>query len=130
MLTLETKRYLLVKENLNLSVFFEFDTFEAVVNSVLNKFNIEYVDIEKSMKPNADSIVIKGTASNISKFSKYLFDTQLTNSNSLRKIQVNLDFEHTNKLLGIVLKNHFNINEDVTITGISFENDGVSIVFY
>ena len=130
MLKLETKRYLLVKGNLNLSIFFEFDTFEDVVNSVLHKFNIEYVDIEKSMKSNSDSIVIKGTSLNINEFSKSLFDTQLTNSNSSRKIQVNLDFEQTNKLLGTVLKNHFYINEDITVTGVSFENDGVSIVFY
>lgn len=132
MLSSLTKSQLLAKKDLNLSVYFEYDEFEEVINAVLNKYSVQYEDVYKSMDLEKDSITIKASSHNIEKLFREVFDQRMLCSYCMSETTICLTFGQTNKLLEKALNNYFNTNEKATVTviGMLIEEEGVSIIFY
>lgn len=130
MLSYLTKSELLSRNELNLSVYFEYDEFERIINAVLNKYGVEYEDVNKSMELQKDSIIIKANSYNIEKLFKEVFNQEIPCSYCMSETSIYLTFGQTNKLLEEALNNYFNTNEKTTVVGMALEEEGVSIIFY
>lgn len=130
MLSHLTKSKLLSNKDLNLSVYFEYDEFERIINAVLNKYGVEYDDVNKSMELEKDSITIKANSYNIEKLFREVFDQKMLCSYCMSETTIYLTFGQTNKLLEEALNNYFDTNEKTTVVGMALEEEGVSIIFY
>lgn len=130
MLSYLTKSELLSRDDLNLSIYFGYDEFERIINAVLNKYGVEYEDVNKSMELQKDSIVIKVNSYNIEKLFRELFNQEIPCSYCMGETSIYLTFGQTNKLLEEALNSYFNINEKTTVVGMALEEEGLSIIFY
>lgn len=130
MLSYLTKSELLSRYELNLSIYFEYDELERIINAVLNKYGVEYEDVNKSMELQKDSIIIKANSYNIEKLFKEVFNQEIPCSYCMSETSIYLTFGQTNKLLEEALNSYFNTNEKTTVVGMALEEEGVSIIFY
>ena len=130
MLSYLTKSELLSRYELNLSIYFEYDELERIINAVLNKYGVEYEDVNKSMELQKDSIIIKANSYNIEKLFKEVFNQEIPCSYCMSGTSIYLTFGQTNKLLEEALNSYFNTNEKTTVVGMALEEEGVSIIFY
>lgn len=130
MLSYLTKSELLSRDDLNLSIYFGYDEFERIINAVLNKYGVEYEDVNKSMELQKDSIIIKVNSYNIEKLFRELFNQEIPCSYCMGETSIYLTFGQTNKLLEEALNSYFNINEKTTVVGMALEEEGLSIIFY
>lgn len=130
MLSYLTKSELLSRYELNLSIYFEYYELERIINAVLNKYGVEYEDVNKSMELQKDNIIIKANSYNIEKLFKEVFNQEIPCSYCMSETSIYLTFGQTNKLLEKALNNYFNTNEKTTVVGMALEEEGVSIIFY
>ena len=130
MLSYLTKSELLSRYELNLSIYFEYDELERIINAVLNKYGVEYEDVNKSMELQKDNIIIKANSYNIEKLFKEVFNQEIPCSYCMSETSIYLTFGQTNKLLEEALNNYFNTNEKTTVVGMALKEEGVSIIFY